>query len=326
MNAVSAILASGFVKRWVKLALPILPAPLRRKVFELAGAQRRAQARQRKQRTQFSVQEIAAALDRCSFSGDLILHSSISNIGKLKDGTALDLARQVLSRLDLKVVTLLAPALPFNTSMQDYLDQCSGFDVRTAKNAMGAIANIVMQQEGCLRSLHPSHSTLALGANAAQYINGHENDSTPFGPHSPYAKLTRNRGQILMFGVGLNSVTNFHVYEDLLGALLPFEVYQPRRYRIPCIDRHGRTVVVESTCHSPSLAARRDCERARAYLERGGHIRTQRIGESEISLLDARGLTTTLLEMLLSGDSIYGTVSLSGAQARGVRKCLAELP
>ena len=98
----------------------------------------------------------------------------------------------------------------------------------------------------------------------------------------------------LMLGVGLNSVTNFHVYEDMLTALLPFDVYQARRYAIQCIDRQGRTLVVQIACHSPFLAARRECERARGYLERGGHIQTQRIGESEISLVDARGLTTTL--------------------------------
>lgn len=319
-----ASLANTFVKRFVKLVLPFLPAPIRRKVLDRATARRVAESRKRKQRTQVSMEEIAVALDRLSFSRDLIIHSSMSNIGKLRDGTALDLTRQVLSRLDLGAVTLLAPALPFNTSMTEYLDQCSGFDVRTAKNAMGAIANILMRQEGCLRSLHPTHSTLALGANASQYIDGHEKDATPFGPKSPFAKLTRNNGKILMLGVGLNSVTNFHVYEDMLGDQMPFNVYQARRYEVPCIDRAGKAVVVRTACHSPFLSARRECERARGYLERGGHIQTQCIGESEISLLDARGLTTTLFAMLLDGDSIYGAVKLSSTQRAAVERCLSE--
>jgi hypothetical protein len=49
------------------------------------------------------------------------------------------------------------------------------------------------------------------------------------------------------------------------------------------------------------------------------------VGESEISLLDARGLTTTLLEMLLAGDSVYGSVSLAPAQRAAVKERLAEL-
>ena len=144
---------------------------------------------------------------------------------------------------------LLAPALPFNTSMNDHLEQCAAFDVRTAKNAMGAIANVVMQQPGCLRSVHPSHSTLAHGARAAYYVDAHGRDATPFGPHSPFCKLTQDRGQILLFGVGLNSVTCFHVYEDLLGAALPFghqqEFFQPGpqvragRLRQPRVDPAG---------------------------------------------------------------------------------------
>ena len=311
------------MKRLVKLAMPLLPLGLRHAVNDFAATRRRAAARRRKERTQFSLADVARALDRLPFSADLIVHSSISNIGKLADGTAPDLANEILSRINLARYTLLVPALPFNSLMKDYLDQCAAFDVRSAKNAMGAIANILMQQPGSVRSVHPSHSTVALGARAAYYAEGHERDATPFGPHSPFHKLTLNGGQILMFGVGLNSVTCFHVYEDLLGAALPFAVYQERRYDVPCTDRDGRAVRVETTCHCPFLTARRECERARPYLERAGHIRSVPIGESEISLLDARGLTTTLLEMLLAGDSVYGPVSLTAAQAAAVRTCLA---
>jgi len=313
------------MKRLVKLAMPLLPLGLRHAVNDFAATKRRAEARRRKERTRFSLADVGRALDHLPFSADLIVHSSISNIGKLADGTAPDLAREIFSRIDLARYTLLAPALPFNSLMKDYLDQCAAFDVRTATNAMGAIANIVMRQPGCLRSVHPSHSTLALGAKAAHYVEGHERDATPFGPHSPFRKLTENRGQILMFGVGLNSVTCFHVYEDLLGPALPFEVYQAKRYEVPCTDRDGAALRVRTSCHCPFLTARRECERTRPYLERAGHIRTMPIGESEISLLDARGLTTTLLEMLLAGDSVYGSVSLAPAQRTAVRERLAEL-
>ena len=325
MSAVAAIWTSHALKRWVKLALPLLPAALQRKLRDAAGRRRLADARSRRQRTHFSIEDSARALDRLGLSGDLMIHSSILNIGKLKDGTPADLVRQVMSRLDLSAVTLLAPALPFNASMKEYMDRCTGFDVRSAPNAMGAMANVLMHQPGCLRSLHPSHSVIALGARAAQYVEGHENDPTPFGPNSPFAKLTRNGGKILMFGVGLNSVTSNHVYEDMLGTMVPFNVYLAPRYEVPCVDRSGQRVVVRTYCHAPFLAARRDCERARKSLERGGHLRTERIGESEISLLDARGHTVTLLEMLLEGDSIYGPVSLSAAQAAKVSKCLSEL-
>jgi aminoglycoside 3-N-acetyltransferase len=322
---VAAILAKDSFKRWVKLALPLLPARMRRTVNELAATRRRSAARARKARAQFSVAEVAGALEHLPFSADLMVHSSISNIGRLADGTAPDLAREILSRINLTRHTLLVPALPFNSLMKDYLDECAGFDVRSAKNAMGAIANLLMQQAASLRSVHPTHSTVALGAKAAYYVEGHEHDATPFGPHSPFHKLTVNRGQILMFGVGLNSVTCFHVCEDLLGAQLPFAVYQERRYDIACTGRDGSALRVQTPCHCPFLTARRECERARPHLERAGHIRSVALGESEISLLDARGLTVTLLEMLLAGESIYGPVSLAPAQAAAVRDCLALL-
>lgn len=319
-------MTTAAVKRVVKAVLPLLPARVRRSVYERAAALRLAQARQRKQRTQVSLAEIADALGRLPLSGDLIVHSSLSNLGGLTGGTPRDVADLVVARLDLARTTLLAPALPFRTSLADYLEHQPEFDVRTATNAMGAISNLLMQREGCLRSLHPTHSALALGARASYYIDGHEKDPTPFGPGSPFAKLSRNRGKILMLGVGLNSVTNTHVYEDLLADELPFRVYQARSHAVNCIDRSGRRCVVHTPCHASFLAARRDVERARARLQRGGHIVTRRLGESEISLLDARGLTATLLAMLLEGDSIYGAVKLSARQAAAVERCLAQLP
>ena len=128
-----------------------------------------------------------------------------------------------------------------------------------------------------------------------------------------------------MFGVGLNSVTNFHVYEDLLGADLPFAVYAEKTYAIPCVKQDGSKVEVITPCHDGSVSARRECERAREFLLADGVIQSIPLGESELSLVDAKGFSVCLLKMLLQGKSIYGEVKLTPQQTLAVESALGVL-
>lgn len=254
----------------------------------------------------------------------MILHSSLSNIGKF-DASPVEIASALAGRLLLDDRTLLVPALPYNTTMKEYLDGVSEFDVRSAPNAMGAIPNILMGLPGAVRSVHPSHSLVAIGSNAEHYVSNHELDATPFGPNSPYRKLTLAGGSILLLGVGLNSVTNFHVYEDLLDTEMPIRVYLPEPRKVRCLRRDGSSIEVSAVCHDPSVSAVRECEKARAHLAAEGVIRTVAFGESELSVIDARGFSKTLIKMLLDGDSIYGPVRLTASQSRAAREALELL-
>nr|WP_316643920.1 AAC(3) family N-acetyltransferase [uncultured Roseateles sp.] len=263
-------------------------------------------------------------LQSMDLTKDLLIHGSISNIGKL-DKPVPQLVDQLLASLDLTRQTVLVPALPYNTTMREYLTTEPAFDVRTARNAMGAISTTVMAKEGALRSLHPTHSLVALGANAGAYTAEHHLDTTPFGPHSPYWRITQKRGLILMLGVGLNSVTCFHVYEDLLGESMPIDVYLPETFQIACTNVSGDVSPVTTRCHNPKISAIRECERARPWLEQAGAIRTVKLGESELSVIDAHLFTKTLLERLQRGESIYGKVKPSSRQLDAIRTALHRL-
>jgi aminoglycoside 3-N-acetyltransferase len=254
---------------------------------------------------------------------DTLIHSSLSNIGKIEGG-GVKLTNMLLDKFNLKETTLLAPALPFLGPSAEYLDNIKLFDLTTAKNAMGNIPNQIMKKEGCLRSFHPTHSVIALGGNSQNYIENHENSKTPFCSNSPYYKLTKNDGKILMFGVELNSITNFHVYEDILSEHLPFDVYSKKTYQVKAVN--GKTnMSIETKVHDIRMSAKRDCESARKHLISNGYITTYKIGDSEISLLDAKGLTVTLLQMLLNGESIYGKIKITTQQKKIINEKLFEL-
>lgn len=301
------------MKKTLKQALPYLPRPIQHWLRSLAERQRQADKARRKERTQVRLDDLLHRLEELALEGDVILHSSLSNIGKF-DASPQQIASALAERLTAGERTLLVPALPYNTTMQEYLAGSNGFDVRSAPNAMGAIPNILMNREGALRSVHPSHSVVALGERAADYIRQHELDATPFGANSPYRKLTMAGGSILMLGVGLNSVTNFHVHEDLLGEAMPVQVYLPTRRKLPCVRSDGSQIDVTAVCHDPKVSAIRECERARPFLQKEGAIRSLPFGESEIAVIDARAFSRTLLKMLQRGESIYGPVKLDQAQ------------
>jgi aminoglycoside 3-N-acetyltransferase len=312
------------LKTILKRLLPLLPPFAQRFLRSKAASLRQQEKIARKQRTQVAVADVLANLASYSLDGDLMIHGSISNIGKF-DRPVGEFISGWIQQLDLLRQTVIVPALPYNTTMREYLEGCAFFDVRTAKNAMGAISNIISKMPGARRSVHPTHSIVALGANSEYYVTGHELGETPFGSESPYRKLTDRRGKILMFGVGLNSVTCFHVCEDMLGPYMPVPVYLGQRFKIPCVGAAGEALEVTTTCHDPSVSAIRECERARKALIQSGAIVSYPLGESELSILDARLFTITLLRMLADGKSIYGPVAVNADQRKRIAECLESL-
>lgn len=311
------------IKTLVKYINIILPNYFSKLVDKKVLDNKLKKHRERKKRVFVTLSQIEEILDQIDFTSDTIIHSSTSNIGKI-EGNAVQLTDLIVSKIDLNIITLLAPALPFRGPMKDYLDSIDVFDLSKAINAMGNISNMIMKKDNCKRSFHPTHSVIAIGNNANSYTLKHELCVTPFCKTSPYYKLAMNDGKILMFGVNLNSVTNFHVYEDMLGSLLPFNVYADEYYQVQSIYNANK-IVIKTKAHNPFLSSKRNCERARKYLIDYGYIETFTIGDSEISILDAKGLTITLLEMLLLGKSIYGKVRLSKEQIMAVDKLLADL-
>lgn len=312
------------MKRLIKTAKAYLPIFFQQKVDKLVLDRKLSRCKERRLRVQVPIEDVRAVLERFDFNSDVLIHSSISNIGRIRGGAPAVVAT-ITELMDLNERTLLAPALPFMGYVQDYLDSLDNFSVCSAKNCMGDISNLLMRRDDCVRSLHPSHSVIAVGKKSREYIGEHHLSKTPFDEHSPYSKLSLFNGQILMFGVGLNSVTSNHVYEDMLGSLLPFNVYSEELYEIPCIgvseeDYH----TVSTRAHNPAYSAKRNAELARCYLEKSGAIKTFSLGDSEVSMLNARKLNQVLLEMLLDGKSIYGKVRLNKLQRDKVTQLISE--
>src|SRR5207237_538669 len=88
--------------------------------------------------------------------------------------------------------TLLMPGLSYRQEPSDVHDS------RHTPTCVGYLTEYFRTRAGTLRSLHPTHSVCATGAQAGELIGDHALDETPCGPHSPFRMLMDRGGKILM--------------------------------------------------------------------------------------------------------------------------------
>lgn len=172
--------------------------------------------------------------------GVLLVHSSLRSLGNI-DGGAETVICALLEVLG-KYGTLLMPALSYRTvtSEQPY------FDVRTTPSCVGALTEYFRQRKGTQRSIHPTHSVCGVGALANELLGGHENDTTPCGPNSPFHKLPHHNGQIMFIGCGLRPNTSMHAIEELSEP--PYLYSDILDYTV--MDQHGEVSTMSIRRHN----------------------------------------------------------------------------
>ncbi|WP_062649685.1 aminoglycoside N(3)-acetyltransferase [Streptomyces maremycinicus] len=95
----------------------------------------------------------------------------------------------------------------------------------TPSRGVGVIPETVRTWPGALRSAHPHTSFAALGARAAELVDGHAPDCR-LGERSPLARLERAGARVLLLGTGYLTCTSFHLAEYRIPAPL-VEVGRP---------------------------------------------------------------------------------------------------
>ena len=123
--------------------------------------------------------------------------------------------------------TLVMPALSYETVDEthplfnkDQTPSCVGFLPEYFRTKVS----------GVVRSIHATHSCCAWGKFAAFLTADHELDKTPVGEHSPFAKLPRLEGKILILGSHPDHNTTLHGVEEKGNAPYIFEPDKPVRY------------------------------------------------------------------------------------------------
>jgi len=81
----------------------------------------------------------------------------------------------------------------------------------------GTLAEEFRRRPDALRSAHPTYSVAAVGADAAELVDGHERAGAT-GIDSPLGRLADAGGYVLLLGVGHTANTTVHVGEFHAGA------------------------------------------------------------------------------------------------------------
>ncbi len=240
--------------------------------------------------------------------GDSVLvHSGISNIGKIKAGIG-GIFERLRERIGPQGL-LLFPVFPFGTLMHDYLESAPSFDTTTSPSKMGTLTEIALSHPDRIRSIHPTHSIAGFGEQARAMLADHHLDATPFGPHSPFWRLADRAGKILVMGVGLSSVTGFHLTEDRMGEAFPVKVYLDKSYEVTCRNDDREYITVRTRCHDPFISRIRNCYLVETALLDMAIYKKIHLGNHYVGVIDFSAMDSLLQKLAREKRfTIYGRI------------------
>ncbi len=167
--------------------------------------------------------------------GDMVLmHASFKSLGTIEGGAKA--FYEAFIELLGSEGTLLVPALSYATVTRAN----PVFDINEAPSCVGYLTEFFRTSvPGVVRSMHPTHSCCAVGKYAKEITEGHEKDITPVGENSPFARLPKYNGKILMLGCSAMHNTSMHGVEETAEPPYCIDRKNPIKY----ILKNGDTVV-----------------------------------------------------------------------------------
>lgn len=159
-------------------------------------------------------------------AGDSIMvHSSLSAIGWVAGGA--QAVVETLLETVTEAGTIVMPAQSADNSDPMYWmappvpedwhqairDSYPAYDPYLSPlRGMGQIAECFHRHPGTVRSMHPAHSFMAWGQQAADWMSEHPLEDS-FGERSPLGKMMNADVKIVLIGVGFDSCTALHFAE-----------------------------------------------------------------------------------------------------------------
>lgn len=170
----------------------------------------------------------------------LLAQTALSRIGFVEGGPS-----AYLDALQAAVGSSGTLLIPTFTEPPKSFSEPFVFDALKTPSNTGAVAETFRKRPGVVRSLHPTHSFAAWGKNAGQWMSGHERSPTGFDEGTPYDRLAKKGGRILLVANNNNSLV--HYLELLVGFPL---THQPGTRLAGVVDEHGVRQEVKLKLHT----------------------------------------------------------------------------
>ena len=219
--------------------------------------------------------------------GDLVLaHSSLGSIGRVDGGAdaVIDAFLDVLGRSG----SLMLPTFSF-------LNFQPVFDPQTTPSEMGLITETARRRPGAVRSQHPRHSVVVIGANAEELTSGHL-EAGALGVGSPPDRLAKRGGYLLLVGVDHVANSTIHVAEahakvPYLGAPRSPGFPEEAVVRLPTGEEITVSLMPIPTCS-------RGFPKLEPLLREKGLIRYAKVGNAHSQLMRAQDVIEVATELL----------------------------
>lgn len=160
---------------------------------------------------------------------------------------------------------------------------------------MGAIPHIMAEREDSVRSWHPTHSDVAIGADAEMLLAGHETAGA-LGPESPLGRLRCDlRGKVLMLGTDFRTLTLVHLAEA--EANLPYigKAWGDHFPPVANIEKDGEVIEIDIE-DIPGQSSVFD--RVEPVIREAGLIHETKVGDCRMMLVEAGPLVDALVPVL----------------------------
>ena len=166
-------------------------------------------------------------------SDTVLIHTSLKAVGQVEGGADgfIDAFCEYLSD-----GLFLVPTHTWNDVNADH----PYYDVSTSVPCIGTVPKVAAFRKDGIRSLHPTHSIWAYGRNAAEFVRGEENATSPGPVGFCWDRLADVGAKILLIGVTNNRNTFIHSVDermelaDRLGA-------EP--YEVTIVDHNGNRLL-----------------------------------------------------------------------------------
>ncbi len=234
--------------------------------------------------------------------GDVVLvHSSVD---ALQLGFSFARLLPLLRDLVGSEGTLLFPASHLLERPERWFERNDVFDVLRTPTSMGILPELARRQTDAVRSLHPTHSVVAIGSMANELVSTHHRDRYPCGRESPFFKITQCGGKIIGLGVETDVLTSVHCVEDLSPDRFPVCTHREQVYEGRVRTREGTECVVQTLVAHPRIRWRRMRPFFERYVEQS-YCRLSRCADRPFYRADAAGLLRHMSELSERGITMY---------------------
>lgn len=239
-------------------------------------------------------------------TGDVVLiHASMKGLGHTDGGP--DAVIDALLTAVGPTGTVLFPTLTGGDTNGPENPPAIDLATTPAASWVGILPETARQRPDAMRSIHPTHSVAALGANQNEWTMGHQHGQSPCDSASPYHRLMEQGGKILLLGgVTHESNTALHCIEEI--ADVPYHLQDDvtqGTVRLP----DGEIITVSNRLHLwrnrySHRNLLRNFDKVDGPLIAAGAQQSATIGNSTSILIDA-GRMRDVLPPILERDPLF---------------------